>query len=186
MVRSCNLYVIIAFCCFVHIHLIFLPVYCILYLLTLLVYVYRTYTYVYDTHKKELTSINQFSHFRNVYVEFIYNITFRRACVNSFTIVYKILQFWKGSILTQPTTYKKVITYIQVICYCLLLVLFNIIFGTPWFIIRRSFEYSKAFWYSKYSLFDPEIVRGRIVNNYQTKELFPGLFYRIYKTNNII
>ena len=186
IVRSCNIYVIISFICFINIHLIFLPIYFTLYLLALAVYIYRIYTYVYTPNQRELASLNQFRHFRNVYVEFIYNITFRRACVNSFIIIYKILKFCKGSTLNKPTIPRKLITYTRVLFYCAILLIFNVVFGTSWFIVRRSFQYSKAFWFSQYSLFDPYIMRVRIINNYQTKELFPGLSYRIYKTDNFI
>ena len=71
--------------------------------------------------------------------------------------------------------------------YALFLLLWNLITGTPWLIVSRSFQYSKAFRFLEGSSpFDPLLMSGLVINNYQMSELLPGLNYRIYKAKGSV
>lgn len=74
----------------------------------------RVYNYTKLPYKTEVASIEQFRCFKNVWVEFIYNITYRRACVNSFGVLYFILKLWKSGI-KDVTFFKKLINYLKIL-----------------------------------------------------------------------
>ena len=98
-------------------------------------------------------------------------------------MVYTVLKFFKNSNTTQSNNGKKLTKYLFLIIFLVFIMLVKSTLGISYRILQKSFSYSLAFGYEKYSLFDPYIWRGRIVNNYQIHELSPVLFYRIYKTN---
>ena len=63
----------------------------------LLIYGHKIYNYVYQSDKMEVTPTKQFKQFQCAWLEFIYNITYRRAHINSFGALYRILKFSKGN-----------------------------------------------------------------------------------------
>ena len=187
LVSSCNIYVIIAFIFFVILQLIFWPIYVTFYLFMLLFNGYRIYKYVYTPSLLEVASVEWFYCSSYVWVNFIYNITYRRAHVNSFSTLYRVLKLWKGSTVLDRGILFKLIIYIKTLLFFLFILSWNLITGIPWLIISRSFQYSKAFRFLRdESLFDPLLMRQLVINNYQTKELLPGINYRLYKANGSV
>lgn len=178
-------YVVVAFLLFIAVQTILLPIYCILYVCMLLVNGLRVLYYLLQQRQSEVCPIKEFSNFENAWAQFIYNVTYRRACINSFTLLHFILKLFKDSTFNKTTLTTRLVTYFNVMLRVTLRLLWNILTGIPWFIITRSFQYSKAFcWTREWSPFDTRFIRGYIINNYQMDELFPGLDYRIYKSKS--
>ena len=180
---SCDIIVIVSFVLFIVIQSVLWPIYIVLYWTFLLVHSYRIYNYVYQLGKTEVTPRDQFWQSQGEWPEFIYNITYRRAYINSFGVLYKILKVSKGATGISRNIFTKLLAYLKILLNVLLILLWNLITGTPWLIVSRSFQYSKAYWYLEgRSPFNCRIMRGKIINNYQMKELLPVINYRIYKT----
>jgi len=185
--HSCDIYVVLAFTLFITMQLVLWPIYWVLYLIMLVTNSYRIYCYRFGLHETEVSSTQEFYQSQYVWLEFIYNITYRRACVNSFSILYKVLKLFKGSNSSHLGVFRKIITYVKVLLHVLSIILWNLTTGIPWFIVSRAFQYSKAFRFLRdESPLDPLIMRQLVLNNYQMDELLPGLNYRIYKTDNSI
>ena len=189
IVASFDVCVLVSFIFFLSIQLFFLPVYSVIFFCMLLVNVYKVHNYIYNSRQTEVRCGDRFWHFRNAWLEFIYNITFRRACVNSFTIIYKTLKLCKNNKLSKSTEPVGVAIFVKILLYFITFTLWSFVLGVPFMIVCRSFQYSKAFRSWRYSPLrpnKPHLLRGLIINNYQVRELDPGIFYRIYKTNNSI
>ena len=184
---SCDIYVLTALILFIIIQSLFWPIYVTLYLFMLLVNGYRIYNYKHQLNETEVASIEQFREFEYVWLEFIYNITYRRAHVNSFSMLYRVLKLLKGNTCNHKNIFNKWLVYLKTLFYTLFLLLWNLITGTPWLIVSRSFQYSKAFRFLEGSSpFDPLLMSGLVINNYQMSELLPGLNYRIYKAKGSV
>ena len=184
---SCDIYVIIAFIFFIVIHSVFWPIYVSMYLFMLLANGYRICNYRYQPRKTEVAPIKEFYRSRYMWLEFIYNITYRRAHVNSFSMLYRILKLLKDDTYNYQNVFSKWVVYLKTLFHALFILLWNLITGTPWLIISRSFQYSKAFRFlGDDSPFDPLLMRQLVLNNYQMSELLPGLNYRIYKTSDSV
>ena len=189
IIHSFNIYVLISFVFFIAMQLVFLPIYSVAFFCMLLVNVYKVYNYLYNPQQTEVVCGDNFRHFRSVWLEFTYNITFRRACVNSFTIVYKTLKLYKNYSSNKSITPGRAAIFVKMLLYFIMFVLWSLVLGVPFMIICRSFQYSRAFRSWRYSPLrpnKPHLLRVRIINNYQVRELNPGIFYRIYKANNTI
>ena len=131
--------------------------------------------------------MKQFRQFQCVWLEFIYNITYRRAHISSFGVLYRILKFSKGNTTNHQSIFNKLISYLKVLLYALSILSWNLITGTPWFIISKSFQYSRAFrghWGQ--SPIKYRVMRSLVINNYQMDELLPIINYRIYKIGNLV
>ena len=181
--RFCNIRVISVFIILVITQLTLTPIYLSIYLYALTSHLFAVVSYINTETKLEVKCNDQFKVFNNVFVEFLYNITYRRAYTNSFSMVYTVLKFFKNSNTRQSNNGKKLTRYLFLIIFLVFIMLVKSTLGISYRILQKSFSYSLAFGYEKYSLFDSYIWRGRIVNNYQIHELSPVLFYRIYKTN---
>ena len=186
IVHSLDLCVLISFIFFVGVQLVVMPIYSALFFYMLINNSYRVYNYAYSPQQIEVACGDHFKHFHSASLEFIYNITFRRAYVNSFTLVYKTLKFYNNYSLGNSNLSKKTTIVIKIILHFIVFIIWNMILGVPWFIVCRSFQYSKAFRSWRWSTYQRYTLRGKVINNYQVRELDPGLFYRIYRTNNSI
>ena len=186
IVHSLDLCVLISFIFFVGVQLIVMPIYSALFFYMLINNSYRVYNYAYSPQQIEVVCGDHFKHFHSASLEFIYNITFRRAYVNSFTLVYKTLKLYNNYSLGNSNLSKKTTIVIKIILHFIVFIIWNMILGVPWFIVCRSFQYSKAFRSWRWSTYQRYTLRGKVINNYQVQELDPGLFYRIYRTNNSI
>ena len=73
----------------------------------LLVNGYRIYNYKHQLNETGVASIEQFREFEYVWLEFIYNITYRRAHVNSFSMLYRVLKLLKGNTCNHKNIFNK-------------------------------------------------------------------------------
>ena len=178
--------VLSSFLFFVVVQAVLLPLYLFIYLCMLMVYSTNIYNYVYSPNQLEVVPIEHFYRFSNMYLEFVYNITYRRACINSFITLYSVLKFWHTTNTRKPNILERALLFLKLIMSLSFRLLCKLITGISWFIIARSFQYSKAFrGVPKYRRFNLEMtIRGYILNSYQLQELSPGIFYRIYKMDN--
>jgi hypothetical protein len=113
--HSLDLYVLISFIFFVGVQLAVLPIYSALFFCMLINNSYMVYNYAYSPQQVEVVCGDRFRHFRSASLEFIYNITFRRAYVNSFTLVYKTLKFYNNYSPGSSNLPKKTIIAIKII-----------------------------------------------------------------------
>ena len=175
-----------SFLFFIIIQTTLLPLYLLIYSYMLMFYSTNIYNYVYDPNQLEVVPIEHFYWFPNMYLEFVYNITYRRACINAFITLYSMLKFWNTNNLYKSNSLEKIFLFVKLITSLCFRLLCRLITGTSWFVIARSFQYSKAFrGVPKYRRFHLEmLIRGYIINNYQVRELNPGIFYRIYRVEN--
>ena len=186
IISSIDVRVLISFIFFVGVQLAVLPIYSALFFCMLINNSYMVYNYAYSPQQVEVVCGDRFRHFRSASLEFIYNITFRRVYVNSFTLVYKTLKFYNNYSPGSSNLPKKTIIVIKIILHFAMFIIWNMILGAPWFIVCRSFQYSKAFRSWRWSTYQRYTLRGKVINNYQMDELLPGLNYRIYQIDNSV
>lgn len=134
-----------------------MPIYLSIYLYALISHLFAVISYINTETKLELKCNDQFKVFNNVFIEFFYNITYRRAYTNSFSMIYTVLKFFKNSNITQSNNDKKLTRYFFLIIFLVFIMLVKSTLGISYHILQKSFSYSLAFAYEKYSLFDPYI-----------------------------
>ena len=184
IISSIDVCVLISFIFFVCVQSATLPIYSALFFYMLLNHSYRLYRYIYNHQQTEITSGDDFRHFNYAWLQFIYNITYRRASINSFNVIYKTLKLLKNCSYSKRKTSTRIITSIKTLLYFLLIFMWNLILGVPWFIVYRSFQYSRAFRLWRWSSRHRAPLRCRVINNYQLSELDPGIYFRIFKKNH--
>ena len=89
----------------------------------LLINIYKVYNYTYSPQQAEIACQDHFKHFRSVWLEFAYNITFRRARVNSFAIVYKTLKLYRGYSYGKSTPLVRAFIFTLILLYFIMFVL---------------------------------------------------------------
>lgn len=152
-----------------------LPFYVSVFTYHLLINIWLVYVYTQDPTVLELQARSIFNRFPNQWVELIYNTLYRRAVFSAFVTTYKLLQLIKATNRT-PTGFRAKLLLLLVRLVCISL------FQVPWQIVSRSYHYTMAFSYVySYRNFRINIIRTRIINNYQLGDLHPGLYLRVYK-----
>ena len=112
--------VLSSFLFFIVVQAVLLPLYFFIYLCMLIVYSTNIYNYVYSPNQLEVVPIEHFYRFSNMYLEFVYNITYRRACINSFTILYSVLRCWHTTNIRKPNILERVLLFWNLQCPFLL------------------------------------------------------------------
>ena len=123
IVHSLDLCVLISFIFFVGVQLVVMPIYSALFFYMLINNSYRVYNYAYSPPQIEVACGDHFKHFHSASLEFIYNITFRRAYVNSFTLVYKTLKFYNNYSLGNSNLSKKTTIVIKIILHFIVFII---------------------------------------------------------------
>lgn len=114
---------------------------------------FKIIIYAFDKTKLEVKCNDQFRVFNNVFVQFTYNITYRRAAVNSFATLYNVLKLTKDSTIPLGNNVNVLKCFLLAV-FLLVSILIKLTLGISYYILRRSFTYSRAFAYEKYQLFD--------------------------------
>lgn len=185
--RVFNRYVFIFFIFFVLLHITTSPFYIIVYIWHLLINIKRVFEYARNSAILELQAPSIFKRFPNQWRELVYNMTYRRAVVTAFITTYNPLKFAKSSDRKSTSTRSKLTLLLRLVIWLLVRSIWMLLFQLSWQVVSRSYRFAMAFSdvYS-YKDFDVKTIRSRVINNYQSDDLCPGLYLRIYKTNNSI
>lgn len=185
--RVFNRYVFIFFIFFILLHLTTSPFYIIVYIWHLLINIKRVLEYVQNPEILELQSPSIFKRFPNQWQELVYNMTYRRAVVTAFITTYNPLKFTKLPDRKSTSIRNKLTLLLRLVLWLLVRSIWMLLFQLSWQIVSRSYRFAMAFsGVHSYKDFDITTIRHRVINNYQSDDLCPGLYLRIYKTNNSI
>ena len=116
-----------------------------------------------------------------------FNMTYRNATVAAFSTVYFLLKQCTLSKQGCCGTVSKFTSYSRLVIKIVLKVVWVLVMGVPWQTVSRSYLYSLVLahkWKTRTFLTLP--IRGLIINNHQLSDVSPGVFLRIYRTNQSI
>lgn len=135
----------------------------------------------------ELQAPATFKRFPNQWRELVYNMTYRRAVVAAFTTIYNLLKLIKSSGRKSTSIYSALTLLFRLSLQLIMRFIWTFLFQVSWQVTARSYRFAMAFSgvYS-YEDFEISIIRSLIINNYQSDDLHPGLYLRIYKANGSI
>ena len=182
-----NPYILALMCIFVPLQLVLRPSYVLIYLYKVVVTLLSVYNYAYSSTTSELRPQTVFPHFSSACFKMAFNIAYCNATVAAFSVVYFLLKQCTLSKQGCCNTVPKFTSYSRLVIRLALRVLWVLVMGVPWQILSRSYSHSLVLsrkWKTRSFLTLP--IRELILNNHQLRDVLPGVFLRIYRTNQSI
>lgn len=177
-----NIYVLVFFVVFIVIHMVSLPLYILLFMLNLIKHTSNIIGYWYYSQPQIQLEYKHYSS-EFSWVEILYNVTYRRANLVSFTLLYLILKTGLGKSLQRPDFKNRLAIILKNMIIIFIRFLWVVTLYVPLGIITRSYEYASAFWSTTYNTRNKfEILRSLVINNYMLSETEYALSLRIYRT----